>query len=240
MTGLNKIRALSDRSNTKRKNLFAPSILSADMTCLSNIIKEAEQSGADLIHIDVMDGVFVPSISFGPQIVNAVKRLTKLPIDVHLMTVHPDRHVNSFVKAGADLITFHFESTFHADQLIKQIQSMSVAAGIAVNPATPISALAEVVAEIDVMLIMTVNPGFSGQAYLNNSTKKINQAAHIRKQKKLNYAIEVDGGINSNTISVARSAGADIFVAGSAFYNNNESVTHKNKLSLIKELKQLR
>ena len=239
MTGLKKIRALLNRPNLERKNLFAPSILSADMTCLSLAIKDAEQSGADLIHIDIMDGVFVPSISFGPQIVNSVKRLTKLPVDVHLMTINPDRHVNSFVQAGADLITFHLEATFHANQLVKQIQRLNVAAGVAINPATPISAITEIATEIDLMLIMTVNPGFAGQDYLHTSTEKINQADHIRKQKSLNYAIEVDGGINADTIAIARSAGADIFVAGSAFYNNSDSAIERSKLSLIKELKQL-
>ncbi len=212
--------------------LIAPSILSADFSNLALQISQAESGGADWIHCDVMDGHFVPNITFGPIGVKAAKKCTKLPIDVHLMISDPDKYAEDFVKSGADIITFHQEAVIHVNRTINFIKSLGVKVGIAINPSTPFSVLSEVVDLVDLVLIMSVNPGFGGQSFIEKSLDKIETAAKFREENKLNYLIEVDGGINKKTIQDVERAGCDVFVAGS-------SVFHTENISLsIVELKK--
>ncbi|MBP3710336.1 MAG: ribulose-phosphate 3-epimerase [Treponema sp.] len=200
------------------KITLAPSILSADFAHLEGAIQKIVQSSARAVHIDVMDGQFVPEISFGQPLVRAVRRLTELPFDVHLMVAHPENHVDSFAAAGADWITFHVESTVHIHRLIVHIKSLGKKAGIAFVPSTPVSALAEILPFVDVVLVMTVNPGFGGQELIPSCVDKITELARIRREKQLSYMISVDGGVNSQTVESVAAAGADIAVSGSAFF----------------------
>jgi len=199
--------------------LLAPSILSADFRNLEAQIKLAEQGGADWIHCDVMDGHFVPNITFGPLLVEAAKKCTKLPLDVHLMITDPDKYAEDFAKSGADFITLHQEAVIHLHRSISFIKSLGVKVGVALNPATPFSVLEEVIDMIDLLLIMSVNPGFGGQSFIKNSLNKIEQAAKFKEDNYLNYLIEVDGGINNKTIKSVSDAGCNVFVAGSSVFH---------------------
>lgn len=199
--------------------LLAPSILSADFRNLEAQIKLAEQGGADWIHCDVMDGHFVPNITFGPLLVEAAKKCTKLPLDVHLMISDPDKYAEDFAKSGADFITLHQEAVIHLHRSISFIKSLGVKVGVALNPATPFSVLEEVIDMIDLLLIMSVNPGFGGQSFIKNSLNKIEQAAKFKEDNYLNYLIEVDGGINNKTIKSVSDAGCNVFVAGSSVFH---------------------
>lgn len=199
---------------------IAPSILSADFAKLGDEIKNAADNGADLIHIDVMDGHFVPNITLGPGIVKAVRPVTDLLFDVHLMISNPDQFIKLFAEAGADIITVHAEACTHLNRTIQLIKSYGKKAGVALNPATPLSVLDYVLEDVDMVLLMTVNPGFGGQSYIEASTQKI---AHLRNtiaKKALNTDIEVDGGMDATTIGIVTKAGANVIVAGSAVYNN--------------------
>lgn len=209
--------------------ILAPSILSADFSNLSQQIRMAELGGADWIHCDVMDGHFVPNISYGAIAVKAAKNSTKLPIDVHLMIENPDFYIEDFVKAGADIITVHQEATVHLHRTLQKIKSFNIKAGVAVNPSTPSFILNEMLEYIDLFLVMSVNPGFGGQMFIKNSLEKIENAAKLREISKLNYLIEVDGGIDKNTIKSASDAGADVFVAGSSIFNS-ENITESTTL----------
>ena len=200
------------------KITLAPSILSADFVNLENVFQKIEQSGASAVHIDVMDGRFVPEISFGQPLVKSLRRLTKLPFDVHLMVEQPECQIDSFAAAGAEWITFHIESTVHVHRLIAHIKSLGKKAGIAFVPSTPVISLTEILPLVDMVLVMTVNPGFGGQELIPSCLDKIAELAEIRRQKNLSYAISVDGGVNSKTIGRVVSAGADIAVSGSAFF----------------------
>lgn len=202
--------------------LLAPSILSADLSNLAKQINLVETSGADWIHCDIMDGHFVPNITFGPVVVKAVKRSTKLPIDVHLMIENPDNYLEDFRNAGADIISVHFEEVVHLNRTVNRIKELGAKAGVVINPSTPVSSLKDIAEYIDLLLIMTVNPGFGGQSFISNSERRIREAVELRKSLKANFLIEVDGGINRNTIQSVAKAGADVFVAGSSIFHADD------------------
>ncbi|HAO19601.1 MAG TPA: ribulose-phosphate 3-epimerase [Desulfobacteraceae bacterium] len=202
--------------------LIAPSILSADFSKLGEEIKAVEAAGADWIHVDVMDGHFVPNITMGPIIVEAVRRSTLLPIDVHLMIEHPDRYIRDFVNAGADLISVHAEACVHLNRTLQMIREAKVRPGVVLNPATPVSAIEWVLEYVDFVLIMSVNPGFGGQAFIENSVDKIRVLRSIIQKKKLSTLIQIDGGVNEKTIAKIAKAGADVFVAGSAVFGSKD------------------
>jgi len=199
--------------------LIAPSILSADFSNLSQQIRLTEMGGADWIHCDVMDGHFVPNITIGPIIVKAVRKITKLPVDVHLMIENPDRYLNAFDDAGVDYISVHVEEVVHLNRTINRIKELGCKAGVVVNPATPINSIVDVAEYIDLLLIMTVNPGFGGQKFIPNSIRRIEEAVNLRTKLKAKFLIEIDGGVNNETIIAAKKAGVDVFVAGSAIFS---------------------
>ncbi|WML50515.1 ribulose-phosphate 3-epimerase [Neobacillus sp. PS3-34] len=198
---------------------IAPSILSADFSRLGEEIKDVEQGGADYIHVDVMDGDFVPNITIGPLIVDAIRPVTKLPLDVHLMIENPDEYIEAFAKAGADYITVHVEACRHLHRTIHHIKSFGVKAGVVLNPATPVETIQHVLADIDMVLLMSVNPGFGGQKFIPDVLSKITAVKKMAQDKGLNIEIEVDGGVNSETAKLCIEAGANVLVAGSAIYN---------------------
>lgn len=201
---------------------IAPSILSADFSRLGSEIKEVEDGGADLIHVDVMDGHFVPNITIGPLIVEAIRPITKLPLDVHLMIEKPEKYIEAFAKAGADYITVHAEACSHLHSTVQQIKSLGVKAGVVLNPATPLDVLQYVLEELDMVLLMSVNPGFGGQSFLPLTLNKIKQLSEMIKSKGLSIDIEIDGGINRDTAKECIANGATILVAGSAVYNRQD------------------
>ena len=201
---------------------IAPSILSADFSKLGSEIKDVERGGADWIHIDVMDGHFVPNITIGPLIVEAVRPITKLTLDVHLMIENPDQYIEAFAKAGADYITVHAEACTHLHRTIQLIKSFGVKAGIVLNPATPPSVLEYVLEDIDMVLLMSVNPGFGGQAFIPSVLDKIEQVRSMIDEKGLDVEIEIDGGVNPETARLCVERGATVLVAGSAIYNKED------------------
>ena len=213
--------------------LLAPSILSADLSKLSDQIKLVENSGADWIHCDIMDGHFVPNITFGPILVEAAKRSTNLPVDVHLMIKDPDKYLEDFKNAGADVISVHFEEVTHLNRTITKIKELGAKAGVVINPATPVPFIKDIAEYIDLLLIMTVNPGFGGQSFIQNSLRRIADAVKMREQLKANFLIEVDGGVGKSTILEIKEAGCDVFVAGSSIFKAN------NISEATKELKRL-
>lgn len=204
-----------------KKKILSPSILSADFSDLRSAVKLCEEKGAGFIHIDVMDGHFVPQISYGQPIVKSIRPLTSLPFDVHLMVEHPENMIDSFIEAGADIITFHQESTVHVDRLIQYIHSCGKKAGISIVPSTPICSIKEVLSEVDLVLVMTVNPGFGGQKLIPYCVKKIAELNELRSKYENNYLISVDGGINNDTVKSVVDAGVDVLVSGSAFFNGS-------------------
>lgn len=201
---------------------IAPSILAADFAKLGEEVKEVEQAGAELIHIDVMDGHFVPNISFGSIVLDAIRPLTNLPLDVHLMIENPDQYIEQFAKAGADYITVHVEACRHLHRTIQLIRSYGVKPGVVLNPHTPIESIQHVLEDIDMVLFMTVNPGFGGQKFIHSVVPKVEALAAIIKERGLSIEIEIDGGINAETIVPCAKAGATIFVAGSAIYSKED------------------
>src|SRR5699024_9792447 len=200
---------------------IAPSILSADFSNLGEEIKDVENGGADYIHVDVMDGHFVPNITIGPLIVEAIKPITTLPLDVHLMIENPDDYISAFAKSGASIITVHQEACVHLHRTIQLIKSTGVKAGVVINPATPVEMIKEILPEVDMVLIMSVNPGFGGQSFIHHTVQKIKQVAKWRQQLNLSFEIEVDGGVNTETAKLCTDAGADVLVAGSAVFNQD-------------------
>mgnify|MGYP001816704851 CR=1 FL=1 len=202
--------------------LIAPSILSADFSKLGDEIKAVEAAGADWIHADVMDGHFVPNITIGPLVVEAVKRVTDLPIDVHLMIQNPDNYISAFAEAGASHISVQVETCIHLNRTIQLIKGCGVHAGIVLNPSTPLTSLEWVLEDVDYVLIMSVNPGFGGQAFIPGSLDKIKALRRQIQDRGLSILIEVDGGVNKKTIAEIASAGADIFVAGSAIFGSGD------------------
>jgi ribulose-phosphate 3-epimerase len=201
---------------------IAPSILSADFSKLGEEIKDVEKGGADYIHVDVMDGHFVPNITIGPLIVEAIRPITKLPLDVHLMIEHPDQYIEAFANAGADYITVHVEACKHLHRTIHHIKSFGVKAGVVLNPATPVQMIEHVIDDIDMVLLMTVNPGFGGQKFIEHVLPKIRQVKDLVDKKGLSVEIEVDGGVNEETARKCVEAGANVLVAGSAIYNEKD------------------
>lgn len=198
---------------------IAPSILAANFSKLGEEVLEVEKAGAELIHIDVMDGHFVPNITMGPIVVEALRPLTKLPLDVHLMIENADQYIEAFAKAGADYITVHVEACPHLHRTIQLIRSFGVKPGVVLNPHTPIETIQHVLEDIDMVLFMTVNPGFGGQKFIHSVVPKVKQLSDIIKQRNLSIEIEIDGGINEETIKPCVEAGATVLVAGSAIYN---------------------
>ncbi|MCZ8535596.1 ribulose-phosphate 3-epimerase [Paenisporosarcina quisquiliarum] len=201
---------------------IAPSILAANFSKLAEEVKEVEKAGAELIHIDVMDGHFVPNITMGPIVVEALRPVTDLPLDVHLMIENPDLYIESFAKAGADYITVHVEACPHLHRTIQLIRSFGVKPGVVLNPHTPIETIQHVLEDIDMVLFMTVNPGFGGQKFIHSVVPKVQQLSTMIKEKGLKIEIEIDGGINAETIIPCAVAGATIFVAGSAIYSQTD------------------
>jgi ribulose-phosphate 3-epimerase len=202
--------------------LIAPSILSADFSKLGDDIRAVEKAGADWIHVDVMDGHFVPNITMGPIVVEAVKKVTSLPIDVHLMIEQPDRYIPDFVKAGADWISVQVEACVHLNRTIQMVKEAGVKAGAVLNPSTPLSAIEWTLEHLDFVLIMSVNPGFGGQSFIPNSLKKISELRSMIDKAGLPTLIQVDGGVNNATIKDVSTAGTDVFVAGSAIFGTDD------------------
>lgn len=211
---------------------IAPSILSADFSRLLEHVKEVEEAGVDYLHIDVMDGHFVPNISFGAPVMKSLKGKTKLFMDVHLMIENPDQYIGDFVDAGADLINVHIEACTHIHRTIQLIKSYGVKAAVTLNPGTPLVTIEEILPQLDMVLLMSVNPGFGGQSYIEATTDKIRRLKAMIDSKGLSCDIQVDGGINLNNIKEVVDAGANIFVAGSAIFNT-ESI--KNTVKAFRE-----
>ena len=203
------------------KQLIAPSILSADFSRLGEEVRAVTEAGADWIHVDVMDGHFVPNITMGPLVVEAVRRVTDLPIDVHLMIEKPERYVEDFANAGAEWISVQVEACVHLNRTVNLIRESNAHPGVVLNPHTPLSTIEWVLEDVDYVLIMSVNPGFGGQAFIQNSLDKIRALRKMLEQRGLNPLIQIDGGVNINTIADIASAGVDVFVAGSAIYGSD-------------------
>ncbi|MFR9241244.1 MAG: ribulose-phosphate 3-epimerase [Clostridium baratii] len=209
---------------------IAPSILSADFSKLGEEIELLDKGGADYIHIDVMDGAFVPNITLGAPIVKALRNRTDKVFDVHLMVESPSRYIDDFVDAGADIITIHYEAEKHIDRAIQYIKSKGVKAGVVLNPGTPTIMIKDLIKELDIVLIMSVNPGFGGQSFIEYSLEKVKEVDEMRKKYNKDLIIEIDGGIGLNNIKAAREAGVDVAVAGSAVYKNGEVIKNISEL----------
>lgn len=201
---------------------IAPSILSADFSRLGEQVTNLEDSGADVIHLDVMDGKFVPNITFGAPVIKSIRSYTKLPFDVHLMIEEPSRYIEDFVKAGADIITIHYEAERHIDRTINRIKELGARASIALNPGTPVSSIKDLISYLDMVLIMSVNPGFGGQKYIKYASSKIREVKQLSEINNSNLLIEVDGGIDVFTINEVVNCGANVIVAGSAVFKENK------------------
>lgn len=211
---------------------LSPSVLSADLLKLGEDVKAVEKFGADMIHIDVMDGKFVPNITFGMPVVSAIRKISNLTLDVHLMIEEPSKYVADFAKAGADIITIHYESDIHIDRTVNYIKSFGKKAGIAVNPATPVSLLKHLIEKVDMILIMSVNPGFGGQSFIDYTLNKITDVKNFSEKCNPSLMIQVDGGINPQNIGSVVKAGANVIVAGSSIFNG-EGI--EKNISMLKE-----
>lgn len=213
--------------------LIAPSILSADFSKLGDEIRAVEDAGADWIHVDVMDGHFVPNITIGPLIVKAVRRVTSLPLDVHLMIENPERYIKDFAAAGADLISVQVEACVHLNRTIQMIKEIGLRAGVVLNPSTPLATIEWVLKDVDFVMIMSVNPGFGGQNFIPSSLDKIKDLRGLTRKNGLSTLIEIDGGVNEKTIKNISDAGVDVFVAGSAIFGSSD---YKATISRLREL----
>ncbi|MEY3843133.1 MAG: hypothetical protein RIR80_705 [Bacteroidota bacterium] len=216
------------------KHLIAPSILSADFANLQSDIEMINQSEADWFHVDVMDGVFVPNISFGFPVITAIKHHAKKPLDVHLMIVDPDRYLQQFKEAGAAILTVHYEACTHLHRTVAAIHELGMKAGVAINPHTPISVLEDILPQIDLVCIMSVNPGFGGQKFIENTYQKITKLRTLAKQLNTEVLIEIDGGVGHQNALALIKAGADVLVAGNAVFGA------QNPIEMISELKKIR
>lgn len=202
-----------------KNGILAPSLLSADLADLKNALGLVEKNGGSAVHIDVMDGRFVPQISYGQPVVKCLRKYSSLPFDVHLMVEHPEEQVESFAESGADWITFHHEACVHSHRLVQKIHDLGKKAGISIVPSTPVSAVKELLEYVDIVLVMTVNPGFGGQKLIPSCVKKISELVKIRRELGLDFKVSVDGGVNAETLQTVADAGADIIVSGSAFFS---------------------
>src|SRR3989304_3083016 len=215
--------------------VLAPSILSADFTNLSKQIRLVEMGGADWIHCDIMDGHFVPNITFGPLIVETVKRITKLPLDVHLMIENPDKYIEDFIKAGAHSVLVHFEEVVHLNSTISRIKELGAKAGVVINPSTPVKLIKDIVEYVDLVLIMSVNPGFGGQSFIKNSLRKNKETVKLRNEMNTDFLIEVDGGVDLKNTEDILNAGCDVFIIGSSIFKADDitatTLEFKNKIN---------
>jgi len=206
----------------KNKKLIAPSLLSADFLHLENEIQRVQEAGADMLHLDIMDGHFVPNMTFGSFIVKQIKSVARVPLDVHLMIENPQTWISTYIDAGADYLTIHYETDCHLNRSLTEIKKLGRKAGVSINPSTHPMLLEYVLEYVDLVLVMSVNPGFGGQKFIENSLKKIEWLSSYREKNKLNFLIEVDGGVNEHNIKALSEAGVDIFVAGSAIFSKND------------------
>lgn len=202
-------------------NILSPSILAADFWRLGEQIKEIQEAGAGYLHIDVMDGVFVPSISFGMPVISSLRKMTDIFFDVHIMITEPERYAAEFVKCGADMVTFHLEATQKVEETIESIRSAGAKVGISIKPGTPAEAVEPYLEQVDMVLVMTVEPGFGGQKYIEGCTEKVRQVRHMITQKGLEVDVQVDGGITADNVQTVLEAGANVIVAGSAVFKNS-------------------
>jgi len=209
-----------------------PSILSADFARLGDEIAAVERGGAGMLHVDVMDGHFVPNLTLGPPLVKSIRRVTKSILDVHLMITDPDKYAPLFIEVGADQVSVHYEAAVHLDRTVRHIQSLGARAGVVVNPATPVSVLEDILDVADYVLVMSVNPGFGGQEFIPNALKKIRRLDHIRRERGLPFRIEIDGGVNRENVEAIVHAGCDWLVAGSAIFHSDDST------SAVRDLQQ--
>lgn len=213
---------------------LSPSILNADFSDLTRQIRQLELGKADWIHCDVMDGNFVPNLTFGPLLIQALNKITRLPLDVHLMIMNPDQFIEKFVEAGANILTIHQEAVIHLHRSLSKIKGLGIKAGVSINPGTSIASIEEVLDFVDLILVMSVNPGFGGQQFINSVLKKISRLKELKEKNNYNYLIEVDGGIEINNINEVLNSGAEVIVVGSSIFRNNniiETTTlFKNKI----------